>query len=226
MQLKMNAIGIILFLVISLANANPFEAFYRGEPSAMGSSGTVFKTIKVQSAQLAESNLLAREDGECLRRALCAMGTTRDITEWPRLSLGKGLEHLLVVLTDMVGELQAVDENAESNYPKIHQAAASYQVGLTAKDPVLCNTLFACSTSAMELLAEIKVEPVASDFEEEAELAFSQPKATCSAAGKLCPGISIGCALCGLFSPGTCGDQCIVAGVYCGVSGYACKGEN
>ena len=219
----MNAIG-ILFLVFSLANANPFEAFYRGEPSPIG-YGTVFNTIKVQSAQLAESNLLAKEDGECMRRALCAMGTTRDITEWPRLSLGKGLEHLMGVLTDMVGELQAVDENSKSNYPKIHQAVASYQVGLEAKDPVLCDSLFSCPTPAMELLAEIKDKPAASDFED-TEIAFSQSKVTCSAAGKLCPGISIGCALCGLFSPGTCGDQCIVAGAYCGVSGYACKAEN
>ena len=173
----------------------------------------------MQSAHLAESNLLAKEEGECLRRALCALGTARDITQWPRLSLGKGLEHLVGVLTDMVGELQSVDDQAKSNYPKIHQAVASYQVGLTAKDPVLCDTLFACPTPAMALLAEIKDEPQASDFDEP-EIVFSQPRATCQAAGKLCPGISIGCALCGLFSPGTCGDQCIVAGLYCGGSGH------
>ena len=155
LRIRMNAVA-ILVLLFSLANANPFEAFYRGEPSPIG-YGTVFKTIKVQSAQLAESNLLANEDSECLRRALCAMGTARDFTEWPRLSLGKGLEHLVDVLQDIQHEVQAVDEHAKANYPKIHQAVASYQVGLTAKDPVLCDTLFACLTSSMDLLADIKV---------------------------------------------------------------------
>ena len=28
-----------------------------------------------------------------------------------------------------------------------------------------------------------------------------------------------------MFSPGTCGDTCIVAGIYCGATGYACQFE-
>ena len=52
-----------------------------------------------------------------------------------------------------------------------------------------------------------------------------QSRSNCIAANKLCPGISAGCGLCGLFSPATCGDQCIVAGIYCGVSAFACKAE-
>ena len=28
-----------------------------------------------------------------------------------------------------------------------------------------------------------------------------------------------------MFSPGTCGDTCIVAGIYCGGTGYLCQFE-
>ena len=50
-------------------------------------------------------------------------------------------------------------------------------------------------------------------------------RSTCKISGALCPGITIGCALCGVFAPGTCGDTCIIAGLYCGTSGYACQYE-
>ena len=76
-----------------------------------------------------------------------------------------------------------------------------------------CDKLFECSSfKALEIVEDVKDKAVA-------------PKATCNAVGKLCPGVSIGCAMCGLFLPGTCGPQCIVAGIYCGVSAYACKAE-
>ena len=52
-----------------------------------------------------------------------------------------------------------------------------------------------------------------------------QARSTCKLSGALCPGIVIGCALCGVFAPGTCSDTCIVAGLYCGTSGYACQFE-
>ena len=32
----------------------------------------------------------------------------------------------------------------------------------------------------------------------------------------LCPGTKIGCALCGLYLPNTCGVVCPIAGFYCG----------
>ena len=39
------------------------------------------------------------------------------------------------------------------------------------------------------------------------------------------PDLKKGCSLCGMFSPGTCGDTCIVAGIYCGGTGYLCQFE-
>jgi hypothetical protein len=82
----------------------------------------MFKTIRVQSAQMAETSLFADEDGECLRRALCALGTSEK--EWPRLSLGRGLQHLNSIFRDMINDVSAVDINSREHFPHIHQAVA------------------------------------------------------------------------------------------------------
>ena len=99
----------------------------------------------------------------------------------------------------------------------------SYQLGSSTKDLGLCEKLFTCDQSPMEIIELMQNEPTAENIEkEEFQL---QSRSNCIAANKLCPGISAGCGLCGLFSPATCGDQCIVAGIYCGVSAFACKAE-
>ena len=54
---------------------------------------------------------------------------------------------------------------------------------------------------------------------------FAQGRSSCASAAKLCPGISIGCGFCAIVSPDTCGIVCPVAGIYCGVAGYACEDE-
>ena len=81
--------------------------------------------------------------------------------------------------------------------------------------------------TSMEILERIRYEPKPSDFEDgKSKFGGAESRSTCQTyqtMGKLCPGVSIGCALCGLFLPGTCGDQCIVAGIYCGVSALSCK---
>ena len=96
---------------------------------------------------------------------------------------------------------------------------SSYQLGKSTKDENFCDSLFTCPTPSTELLSQVGKEASVEDFEK------AESRSNCIASKKLCPGISIGCSLCGLFSPGTCGDQCIVAGVYCGVSAFACKAE-
>ena len=94
----------------------------------------------------------------------------------------------------------------------------SFSVGATTRDPALCEQLFSCrDSSASSLLdAALDVTP---------EPNMRQGRATCAAAGNLCPGVSIGCALCGIFLDSTCSAQCTIAALYCGVSGYACKAE-
>ena len=89
-------------------------------------------------------------------------------------------------------------------------------MGVTSKNRLteMCNQLFACETAGKDIAAAVLATP------------NNTPRATCKAAGALCPGVSIGCAMCGIFLPGTCGNQCIIAGLYCGVSAYACKDDD
>jgi len=79
--------------------------------------------------------------------------------------------------------------------------------GVSTKDVSLCETLFPCSTHASDL--DIPTNQ-------------REGRATCKAINAVCPGISIGCALCAGFLPAQCGNQCIIAGLYCGSSLIAC----
>ena len=118
-------------------------------------------------------------------------------------------------------------------------------VGKSAGNLRMCESLFPCHTSVEEIKDEallVKMSPnnqanvarpglfatlfaptMTDRFESSREVI--QGRSTCKITGALCPGITIGCALCGIFAPGTCGDTCIVAGLYCGSSGYACQYE-
>ena len=109
----------------------------------------------------------------------------------------------------------------------------------------MCESLFPCPTSVEQIKREallvttssknhadslstgglfstlfaptLTTDPFQPSFE------LREGRSTCKIAGTLCPGITIGCALCGVFAPATCGDTCIIAGLYCGTSGYACQ---
>ena len=74
---------------------------------------------------MVENNLFTDQDDQCLKRALCGMGSTKDITEWPKFSLGKGLEHLQNMLAQMVEDVQtAFKDQAKHAFPNVHQAVA------------------------------------------------------------------------------------------------------
>ena len=115
-------------------------------------------------------------------------------------------------------------------------------VGKSSGDLRMCESLFPCQTSVDEIRREALQSSNAESIPPNGLLAslFSptmasdsfnpstyvrQSRSTCKITGALCPGITIGCALCGVFAPGTCGDTCIIAGLYCGTSGYACQYE-
>ena len=118
-------------------------------------------------------------------------------------------------------------------------------VGKSSGDLRMCESLFPCPTSVEQIKREallvttssknhadslstgglfstlfaptLTTDPFQPSFE------LREGRSTCKITGALCPGITIGCALCGVFAPATCGDSCIIAGLYCGTSGYACQ---
>jgi hypothetical protein len=101
-------------------------------------------------------------------------------------------------------------------------------VGSSTLNLNLCDQLFPCaSTTALELLRHsLKPVTAAANANADAEERNRQAKTTCHATAALCPAVSISCALCGWFLPGTCGEQCIIGGIYCGVSGYSCAADS
>ena len=106
---------VVVALLVSAGQCNPLGL----------DQSVISKTIRQQSAQLAENNLLQNQGDQCLKRALCGLGTTKDITEWPKLSLGAGLENLQGMLSQMVDDIQdTFKDSAEMAYPNIHQAVA------------------------------------------------------------------------------------------------------
>merc|ERR1719245_442903 len=227
---------IVISVVLTLTSASQetsqegqegfFDAFYRGQATPIG-YGNLAKTKKFQMAKLAEENLANILSGgktdQCLQRSLCAIGAVSKTTSWPRHSLGKGLSLFSQTLQKIHSDVGDFTDFSE-HFPKIDQAIANFEVGKVAKRQELCDQLYVCPITSTEILKRINYETKASDFENAQDsVGGIEARSTCQAAGKLCPGISIGCALCGVFLPGTCGDQCIVAGIYCGVSALACK---
>lgn len=85
----------------------------------------MFKTIRLQSARLVESNLQSAEEG-CQLRTMCALGANPDsmesTTSYP--SIMNGLKQFYGVLTDMVDVLEELG-GARGNYPKLHQTVAA-----------------------------------------------------------------------------------------------------
>ena len=91
---------------------------------------------------------------------------------------------------------------------KIGQLVAAYNVGGTSTtDSRLCQWLFPCRGDHNKIEASSEIEGRI---------------VPCKVTGAMCPGYSITCALCGMFMPSACGVICPYAGLYCGVSGYAC----
>ena len=95
----------------------------------------------------------------------------------------------------------------------------SFTVGTATRSLPMCEQLFKCPSSPAHALLTNALSDTPTNDEP------SLTRTTCTAAGNLCPTVSIACALCGVFLPGQCGDQCIIAGLYCGVSAYACKAK-
>lgn len=177
--------------------------------------------IRLQSARVAEMTLAAKsiEEMRCFQRSVCIVGATiptketTDETRTPMvgksrpITLAKGIEQFRKMLELMTDTIKGTPTTSMKDFPVIQQVLGSHTAGASTKDISLCETLFPCSAHASDL--DIPTHR-------------REGRATCKAINTVCPGISIGCALCAGFLPGQCGDQCIIAGIYCGSSLIAC----
>ena len=102
----------------------------------------------------------------------------------------------------------------------------SNAVGKSAGDLSLCESLFPCGVGVRHLLQEALHVAGGEKQEGEEDVEGAVGKMTsCDVSGSLCPGIVVGCSVCAMFSPGVCDDTCLIAGLYCGTTGYACAIE-
>ncbi|CAB4070189.1 unnamed protein product [Lepeophtheirus salmonis] len=191
-------IAIIFFGFVGLSLAS-FKA------NLANNEATVLQEIRLNSVRMAEANL--HNENLCFFRTMCAVGTQRTV---PIMTLAAGIVGFRKILDKVMDDIRDSGIN-EYNFPSIYRAVASYEVGISTKNLDLCEKLFPCIQTATHLLNEAVT------------VKHRNSRATCNAVGSLCPGVSIGCALCGVFAPGTCGQQCIVGGIYCGVSSYSCS---
>ena len=184
----------------------------------------------------------------CFKKTVCIVGATAPLQKLQeetarnikQITLAHGVDQFRQILQLMVDNIKKDPKHNINDFPVIHQILGRYIIiikinpcriisypfyriqfitltcllipyshtaGVATKDIALCESLFPCSTHAADL--DIPTHR-------------REGRATCKAVNAVCPGISIGCALCGGFLPGTCGDQCIIAGIYCGSSLIAC----
>jgi len=170
------------------------------------------------------------------------MGTLQE-SEIPRLSIASGADNSLHILERMI-DAAGMAGMTKEQLPNMRQILASNAVGRSGGDLSLCESLFPeCRISVTDLVNEALevaqqvtdaainppttgiiaslLQPPTEDSED-TSARRRKGRSLCDGAGSLCPGIVIGCSLCGMFSPGVCDDTCIVAGLYCGTTGYAC----
>merc|ERR1712088_12282 len=175
--------------------------------------------IRTQSARMAEISLASKSQEElrCFKRTLCIVGATmknnsRENPESRTLNpttLAKGVDQFRQILEMMVEDISNNQQERMEDYPNVHQVLGSHLAGSSTRDLSMCQKLFPCSTSA-------------ADFNVGGASASAESRAGCGAVNAICPGVAIGCSLCSVYAPGTCGDQCIIAGIYCGTSALAC----
>jgi len=176
-------------------------------PMPEGGLDQVAQTVKTQGAMMIEQVLeRGGEETSCLARAVCQFavrGEGAEVVNENNPTLGQGVRTFTKFIEQVSKFIEKGYEKlvASSNAKKLIGAA---EIGKVMGEPA-CRNLFDCS--------------------EDYAATEQQGRVTCEGAGKICPGLSIGCAMCGLYAPAICGSSCTVAGLYCGFGGYACAGK-
>merc|ERR1712115_717993 len=107
---------------------------------------------------------------------------------------------------------KALENNKGRQLPNLMKIKTAFDLGRKTKEEELCESVFPCGK-------EINLPT-----EDEIIARVAVPE--CSELNMVCPGLSIGCSLCGGHIPALCGPMCPLAGLFCGSSGYFCQFQN
>ncbi|XP_023342735.1 uncharacterized protein LOC111712379 [Eurytemora carolleeae] len=183
------------------------STFSRLPVPRIGGLGRVSSLAREQGALITEQ-FFALQDNKCLARGLCQFGAMSEkgildtIKEYeiPNLTLDDLWSLVNETIHSVSNYVQGGDDEDKRQLPTVDRLLGAVKVGkLLGYDS--CKSLFDCSEDLFR---------------------NQQGRITCQGAGVICPGLSISCAMCGLYAPATCGAACTAAGLYCGFGGYAC----
>ena len=168
--------------------------------ATMAMSPDTIKAIQQQSALLAESSLSSKMN-PCLLNRYCMVATTPEgrIT---KDSIAAGLALSFEVIDKVI-------EHSEGHtLPNLMKIKDAFELGRETSNAALCEKVFRCGK-------ELNIPT-------ESEVMARAAVPDCDALDGVCPGLSIGCGLCGGALPGVCGPLCPLAALFCGSSGYFC----
>merc|ERR1712088_539077 len=154
--------------------------------------------IQEQTASVAEASLrliFNNSMGNCLMNKYCTVAAAPK-ARIPIDSIASGLS------------MSFEEINKGRSLPNLMRIKTAFELGRQTQDEELCEKVFPCGVE-INLPTEAEVQ---------ARIAVPD----CDELGMVCPGLSIGCSLCGGHIPGLCGPMCPLAGLFCGSSGYFC----
>merc|ERR1712018_325881 len=160
--------------------------------------------IQEQTASVAERSLglmFNNTIGNCLMNKYCTVAAA-PTARIPADSIASGLSMSFEVIN------KALENNAGRNLPNMMRIKTAFELGRQTLDADLCEKVLPCGVE-INLPTEAEVQ---------ARIAVPD----CDELNMVCPGLSIGCSLCGGHIPGLCGPMCPLAGLFCGSSGYFC----
>jgi len=201
-------VGLVAGDPVRLFEADSFHPKQRAMlarmPMPVGGLRSMSLQAKEQGALVVEQLLASNEEStRCMAKAVCQRGAAGKAK--PEMDFGDAIEMLMDMFANMLP-----DEDEEKRSTNINRVVGAYKVGESMGNEA-CRVLYQCET----------------DFAED-DMAgqTKQARITCEGAGMICPGLSISCAMCGLYAPAMCGSACTVAGLYCGFGGYACAADS
>lgn len=168
--------------------------------ATMAMSPETIKTIQQQSALLAETSLSSRMN-PCLLNRYCMVATTPE-GRIPKDSIAAGLALSFEVIN------KVVENSAGRTLPNLMRVKTAFELGRETRNGAMCERVFRCGK-------ELNIPT-------EAEVMARAAVPDCDALDGVCPGLNIGCGLCGGTLPGVCGPLCPLAALFCGSSGYFC----
>jgi len=176
-------------------------------PLALAVTPDNIRIIQQQSAIVADS-ALTQTMNRCMLNHFCAVGVNEMDGEVSDRSIASALLETYNVINTVIES-----DSVSSELPNMRKIKSAFELGQASKKSALCDQVFACAKTDIDL-------PLPS---------VGRSEVDCSDLAQVCPGLAIGCNLCGMFIPGLCAATCPMAGLFCGGSGYLCaiaSGEN